>query len=601
MAFNATTTEGRAALDWLRRRKASLERARQPHEAKWREVMQYFEPTYGRSIDWQEDMNAKHGVRGDERIFNSHVRHLVERLSAGLHSGITNPAREWFRLAPRNKSGRTSSGREYLGRATEALQGAMAGSNVYPALDQMYGQLAVFGTAAALLVPDDETVMRLIVLDAGAYWVSENRRDVVDTLLRRTSYTVEQIAQEYGVENLSGQVRDLHERGELDRPMTVWNYIAPFDAVPEAFRAELPQGDDAPQFVSVHFIPGGVFSGVGEMNVLAVRGFWYCPILCPRWRALPGSAYGVGVCEVALGDSKELQALEVAKMRLVENEADPAMAAPESMRGKPIDTGPGGLTFYTELLGAGGMGGNIPVQRLFETRESIEVVLKAIEDLTYRLDRECYADLFAMMINLDARQGSREMTAAEVSELANEKVTLLGPILMRLNSGLLDPLVNAAFAICFDRAQDELEMTGEDRTGLTDYPEGLLGEDFSIEYQSSIHVAQQSATRLNGLVQLQQYAAGLMQIDPQVIDALDTDKMMQIGAEAMHEFGCVRAPKDIQTIREGRAAQQEQQMRMAQEAQALDAEKARSEIAKNIAQTQQAAGANAFRQGGLVA
>lgn len=600
MAFNASTTEGRAALDWLKRRKKSLENARQPHEGKWREVMQYFEPTYGRSIDWQDDMNARHGKRGDDKIFNSHVRHLVERLAAGLHSGITNPAREWFRLAPRNKAGRTGAGRAYLGRATEALQSAMAGSNVYPALDQMYGQLAVFGTAAALLVPDEEAIMRLIVLDAGAFWVSENRRDVVDTLLRRTSYTVEQIAQEYGVENLEGEARSLYDRGELERPMTVWNYIAPWEAVPDAFKADLPQGDDAPEYVSIHFLPGGSF-GTGELGILAVRGFWYCPILCPRWRALPGSAYGVGVCEVALGDSKELQALEVAKMRLVENEADPAMAAPESMRGKPIDTGPGGLTFYTELLGAGGMGGNIPVQRLFETRESIEVVLKAIEDLTYRLDRECYADLFAMMINLDARQGSREMTAAEVNELANEKVTLLGPILMRLNSGLLDPLVQAAFAICFDRAQDELEMTGEDRSGLTGYPDGLLGEDFNIEYKSSIHLAQQIATSLNGIVQLQQHVGLLAQLDPQVIDGLDTDGLLQDIAEACDRTGRVRSPKDIQTIREGRAAQQEQQMRMAQEAQALDAEKTRAEIQKTLAQTQQASGANAFWQGGLVA
>lgn len=575
---------------WLRRRKASLEDARAPHEAKWKDIRLYFDPSLGRALLRHTDPNRAAAPRDDDKLVNSYPRQLMRRLSAGLQSGITNPAREWFKLSGRSTASREREGRNYLDRATETLQSVISASNVYPALALMYCQLAAFGTACALLVPDEESVLRLIVLDCGAYWIAENRRGSVDVLLRRSAYTVEQVVLEYGLEVLPDRIKTKWDHGRLDEYVTVWNYIAPIESMPENVRPLLEgTNDDGARFVSVHWMDDKAGDGI-----LAVRRFFYNPIICPRWTLSQGGPYGTGVGEHALGDLKQLQMLEIAKLKIVEQEVDPAMIAPETMKGMPIDTGPGGISYYKELLGQGGMGGNIPVQRLFETRESLEAVLRAIEDLRIRLDQECYADLFAMMLNLDQRQGSREMTAAEVNELASEKVSLLGPILTQLNTDLLDPLVNGVFMICYDKAQEEMALTGEDASGLASPPSSLLDTEFEVEYQSSIHVAQQSTTRLAGFIQLQQFVGSWMQIDSQCADALDIDGIIQTAAETMHEYGCVRSKKEIDEVRGGRAAAQEQQMRLAQQQQRIDSAKAQSEIARNLAQAKVAQGATAF-------
>lgn len=67
------------------------------------------------------------------------------------------------------------------------------------------------------------------------------------------------------------------------------------------------------------------------------------------------------------------------------------------------------------------------------------------------------------------------------------------------------------------------------------------------------------------------------------------------------EFGIIRDAKDVQTIREGRAAQQEQQMQMAQQQSDADVQKKQADIFKSISESQAANGGAAFAPEGMVA
>lgn len=543
--------------EWLKKRKSSLEYARLPVEAQWREIRLNFEPFLGKALI-EGDPNSRNAEREDEKILNTEPRTLLHRMGAGLQSGITNQARSWFKLNCMDKRlTELSHIRAWLEDATEIVQAAMNRSNVYPALHQVYMHLAQFGTACGLVVPDAENVVHIHIADAGAYWIAENRRGRVDTLLRRLDMSVENVVDEFGEGWLPDSIKERVTAGRLEERVIVWNLVCRND--PDRFK----DVDRKRPFVSVYWLDE---KGKDENNgIISIRSFGYNPIIAPRW-AVFGSAYGVGCGMIGLADAKQLQTLELDKLKLVAAEVDPAMQAPASMKGNPIETGPGGLTFYPNDT-LGGRGGS-PVTRLFETREQIQALLLTIDAVEKRLGRTFFTDLFAMMITLN--MAPKAMTAREVNELSSEKIALLGPILTRLNTDLLDPLVDAVFALCAE-------------TGLfLEIPPELVNIELRVEYVSSLHVDQLSATRMGGLFKLSEFIGALAQFFPTITDKVNADEMADVAAGALVEHGVIRDDKEVAAIRKARAEQQAQALKAEQMAKTMPA---MAGAAKDLSQT----------------
>ena len=155
-------------LEWARIVKGGLQRQRTPLEGLWRDIRDNFEPALGHALDDSRDLDDSAAKRGDAKIINSKSRDVVSRLSSGLQSGITNQARQWFRLVDKGAAGdkeNSSRERRAIDAATELLQSTIAGSNIYTALISIYMRLGQFGTACALLVPDEFATVRLTSCD----------------------------------------------------------------------------------------------------------------------------------------------------------------------------------------------------------------------------------------------------------------------------------------------------------------------------------------------------------------------------------------------------------------------------------------------------
>ena len=152
---------------------------------------------------------------------------------------------------------------------------------------------------------------------------------------------------------------------------------------------------------------------------------------------------------------------------------------------------------------------------------------------------------------------------------------MLGPILTRLNTDLLDPLVDAVFALCLENGD------------LPQPPPDLEGVKLKIEYVSSLHVEQMSATRMSGLFKLAEFVGMLSPYKPDVVDKVDFDEMIDIAAQSLVEHGVVLDDKDVQVIREVRARQQQQ---AAQAEQMTKAAPAMAGAAKDLSQTEMGKG-----------
>ena len=551
--FKSDTQELRT---WLNKRKSSLEQRRLPFESLWKDIREYYEPTLGKGL-LEGSVDEVAAKRDDEKILNTTPRLLLHRMGAGLQSGITNQSRRWFNFAAIDKNLQEYAAvREWLDSTAEAVSSVMNRSNVYPALDQTYLHLGQFGTAAGIIYPDDENTVHLRMIDCGNYWLGDDKRGRVTSVLERISMTLDQVVEEFGKGWTPDRIIERIKNGKGDERVTVWHLVQKHtrpDLIKDIAKDRL--------FASVYWLDGDASQGKNN-GIIAIRSFSYNPIIAPRW-ATNGTVYGIGCGQLGLGDTKQLQQLEADKLRLVELEVDPPMQAPASMKGTPIETGAGGLSYYGDFQGKGA-----PVTRLFETRQQIQGLLEAIASTEQRLRQTFYADLFALMINLNMRP--KQMTAREVNELSSEKVALLGPILTRLNTDLLNPLVDAVFAIAIEQGLVE------------EAPPILQGQELKVEYVSSLHVEQAAASRLTGLYKIAEFTGSLAQIAPSAVDKLDVDQMVDVAATSLVEFGVVRDDKKVAALRQAR---NEQEVQMAQaQAQAQQAKQMAS-AAKDLSQT----------------
>lgn len=537
MSFATDTATLRESLKGM---KLSLEEERLPLEALWKDIRLNIEPTLGKALI---EGNRAHvaAQRDDDKIINSEPRLLLRRLAAGLQSGITNPANQWFRLSAGDpKVGKTQAVRAWLSYATEAIHQQFQRSNVYKALNELYMHLGLFGTACGLMTDNAGTPF-LNILDEGAYWIEENIYGQVDVCMFRLEMTPKQLMEEFGKEWLPERMRTGTER------KTILCMVFPR----ERFDVAIDERDVVAEmpFVSVYFIEHQAVDT--DDGIIGIRGHWANPIVAPRW--YPGvNAYGVGCGHVALADCKELQSMELDRLRLTKTVVDPPLLVPSSMKGMKVRSGPGGITYYDQMSASG----KAPVTPLYDLRFDASAVDQSVIAVTGRIQRLFYADLFAMLMGLVHQKSN--MTATEVLELAAEKVSLLGPVLTQLDTDLLDPLVNGVWALTVNGvAMERFEELGAP-------PRGLMETGMKVDYISSLHMEQQSMARMQSVNSLMQAVGPIMQLDPSALDKIDTDRAVDVIAESLFEHGIVRDSKMVEKIRMQRAQAKQQQQEMEQ-------------------------------------
>ena len=533
--FQADTQNLRTQCD---KRLAAMRAVRTAHEALWLDIRDNFEPDIGIALD-EGERSDRAARRRDEKILNTEPRTLLHRLASGLQSGVTNQSQRWFSLIALNKGAMERSAvKVWLSKATDIMSEAMARGNLYTTLDRKYLHMGAFGQGVSVAVKGDNPgEVHHELIDTGDYWLAENRRGRVDTLIRRIPMNADQMLEEFGSgwmpENIRSQAAGTAKQAEHN----VFNLVRPNDGRPEF--ADIPKER---AFVSVYWLESSRDHNAG---ILAVRGYDYNPIVAPRW-SVSGSVYGSGCGKAGLGDAVQLQTMERDKLGIISQDATPTVLAPANMRGQTaLDSYPGGVVWYPDQSDNGPQ----PVRRLYETRQSLQSVLEGIHDTERRLGRTFYADLFAMMLNISAQ--ARAMTAREVSELASEKIALLGPILTRLSTDLLDPLVSIYFAI--------LLADG----AFPPPPQELTGIPLGVRYSSALHVEQISANKMRGLIKVLDVVGMVAKLKPEALDKFDADQTIDEVLAATPDSAAVILDDDaVEKIRAERAERQAAQERM---------------------------------------
>ena len=161
----------------------------------------------------------------------------------------------------------------------------------------MYQELAAFGTAACIILPDYQDVIRCYPLTIGEYAVATNWRGEVDTIYREFEKSVGETVEEFGIENVSESTRNMYENKKYDQKVKIIHAIEPR-------RERDPNREDSKNmpYKSVY-----LEVGAEDGKVLRESGFLQFPAVCPRWDISDNNVYGNSPAMTALGDVKQLQ------------------------------------------------------------------------------------------------------------------------------------------------------------------------------------------------------------------------------------------------------------------------------------------------------
>jgi len=184
----------------------------------------------------------------------------------------------------------------------------------------------------------------------------------------------------------------------------------------------------------------------------------------------------------------------------------------------------------------------------------------------------------AFYVNQLMMQQGPQMTATEVIQRNEEKMRLLGPVLGRLQSELLKPLIDRAFNILLRKNQ------------FRPAPDFLSGQDIEIEYVSPLAKAQKS-TELQSIMRAIEIMGSLANVAP-VFDHVNMDNLVRHLADIVGVPQKILKPRSqLNAERQQKQQQQEQMAQMQQLQQVADAggkiaplAKALPEEAKALAQ-----------------
>jgi hypothetical protein len=495
-----------------------LKSNRQNWESHWQEVADYMQP---RKADVTKTRSK--GDKRTELIFDSSPLQAVELLASSLHGMLTNPSTTWFSL--RFKGGDFEDNDEakaWLEDATEVMYTAFNKSNFQQEIFELYHDLITFGTAAMFIEDDEEDTLKFSTRHINEMYISENDKGRIDTIFRKFRLTARAAIQKFGA-NVS------------DNIVTV-NRKDPYEEI-EILHAIYPRSDFDPKKQDKANMPfESVYLEAGTGDELSVSGFKEFPFVVPRYLKASHEIYGRSPAMTALPDVKMLNEMSKTTIKAAQKQVDPPLLVPDDGFLLPVRTVPGGLNFYRsgtrDRIEPLNIGANNPLGLNMEEQRR-----NAIREVFY-------------VNQLQLQQGP-QMTATEVVQRNEEKMRLLGPVLGRLQSELLKPLIDRCFNILLRRNQ------------FAEAPEFLSGQDVEIEYVSPLAKAQKS-TELSSITRAMEILGGLANVAP-VFDYINFDALVKHVADIVGmPQKLLKLQSQVNAEREQQAAQAEQQQQMAQ-------------------------------------
>lgn len=501
----------------------------------WDDITEFVLPNRG-------DFAAKRGTaqRKDRRLFDSTAIRANEYLASTLKEGIMPIHELWGRIQSRiPQVNDIDEAKYYFEAVNETIYEVLnnPASNFHAQNHELFLDLCAYGTAIMYVDSAPSGQIRFRTIHLSEIYLAEDIMGTVDTVFREFQMTPRQAAQQWGAEQLSSQLKGFLTNSP-DEKVKFMHCVKPnedYDGV-KVGKTNLPFMSYYCEFETRH--------------VLDIGGYHEMPYKVVRWEKFVGELYGRSPAWSAMPDIMMASALKNIIIRASQKAADPIYLLADDGVVLPLDTRPGGVNF----------GGIDPVSgrpriQVLENQGRFDVSLQLLE--TTRKD---IRDSF-FMDPLRERNTDR-MTATAVLELKDEKLSLIGPQVGRIQSEYVGPLLQRVYGIL--QRNNSLPSVADDLADLvTKY--GL-----EITYSSPLFNTQRRQEPV-ALQRTLQTIMPLIQMDPRIVQNFDLDAITRSITEV---YGAppsyLKPSEDVQAERQKAEQQQAQLQAQAQQSVEVD-------------------------------
>ena len=502
------------------RRKNSLANERGIFDSHWQEIAERIYPEHA-NFTYTPAQGEKRMVK----IFDSLPIHANQLLASGLFSLLTSSASPWFHIFPVDYA--LSGIREiklYLDKISKIMyheiNNPFAGFSA--AIHEGYLEFGAFGNST-LFIEESlvNSALRFISLPLYECYYIENKDGIVDTLYRNYNRTVAHLMNKFGVENLSEHVQKLVAENKLDTKIDCVHVVMPREVANHLS----PKSTDLP-FASLYI-------DCKYKHIMKESGYQELPFMAARFYKSTHEEYGRGPGSTALPDVKMLMRTAQVTIRAAQKAVDPSLLLPDSGFLRPLRSTPGGLNFYTKgRINVLKDIGQLPTGNPGMGIEYQELLGKKIREVFF-------------VDQLQLHTGP-QMTATEVMQRTEEKLRLMGPLLGRIQTELLGPIINRVYGL--------LQRAGR----LPEPPEIMNQVPLKIVYTSPIARAQEQV-EANGIMRALGIIEPLIKYKPDVVDIFNTDEISR-GVFDMFSVNqkYLNDQKTVDAMRENRAKAEEE-------------------------------------------
>ncbi|HYF36776.1 MAG TPA: portal protein, partial [Prosthecobacter sp.] len=511
---------------------------RSTYEHNWQDIRDLVRPS---ASDFTR--GTAPGQTRTDNIYDGTARQALEDLAGGLHSYLTNPADRWFGLEIDDMADIADDhdALEWLEETSDAIYAEYAHPKVRfsPAIREAYKDVSGFGTCILNQEWNPATghlLFRTFAL--ASCWIGTNSDGDVDVVLRCVKWDKRQLTQEFGEEALPQKIKD--ERDETRK----------FEVVHAVYPRQ--EGSYDPKKIDAKNMPyASCWVLVECQHTLREGGYRSFPYHVGRWETVAEEVYGYSPAHTCLPDIRMLNRMELTIIKAAQKATDPPIFVPNDGVMLPIKISPASVNFYEN--------GIEDPFRIMEHKGDLPIGLEMSDRKREMIRKAFHLDW------VEITRKKERQTAFELQQDEEENIRQLGPILGGLQSDILHPAVARSYMLLMEHQR------------LKPAPESLNGRALRIVYVSPAARAQK-ASKAIAIGRLLQDVVPMVQVQPEVADALDLDAAVQELATAREApRRVVRSPEEIDALRKQRQIQT-----------ALAAAEPASKAMLNIAKAQQA-------------
>ena len=503
----------RSLFERLNARREELESCRNTTENTWQEIAD--------NLLGRRDFTVVRtpGQQRMQQIYDDTSKVSSSLLSGAIHSLLTSPAARWFELRfedPRLQDiGDATAWLKLVEKRLYAALGAPS-ANFHAQLSETYIDLINFGTGALFIDDVPGVGIQFSARPLQELYLAEDPSGRIDTIIRKFQLTARQAVTLWG-EDAKSANSALNGNKSEDKN----DYV----------QLILPSEDLSVGNVDVSGMPWASFHlSLADRAVLSTGGFHEMPMATPRWEKDAGEVYGRGPGWNALSNQKSLNLIMKTTLRAGQlSVAPPLMVDSEAVL-------PGDLSFAPYAV--------IPINAVMSMMSPPIIPLESgsnfqVSEMLISDRRKAVQDSFHHQLIETIRDP--RMTATQVLELSAQMQRHLAPILGRMQTELLEPIIERVFAI-------------EARAGrLPDAPPEIADQNIKIDYVSPVARAQQTSDA-RAILDFWGATANLGAAVPDVFDVINFDNQVRDLAESLGVPPTgIRDPREVARRRQAAA------------------------------------------------